>query len=258
MSDQDAAGTILEAAATGQVTAPILAVAQREGRNPRQLLKFIAKGSVVIMRRGDSSLGIGESLRTKVNVNIGSSHTRSSLADEVKKAEIAEKFGADTISDLSTGGDIPKIRETIFKHTRIPITTVPVYQAAAEFGIETLTTNEILATIREQAAAGVSSMVLHCMTKNILNCLKRQTRILGVVSKGGAIIGSYMHIHHCENPYIEMIDDIIGIFRKHDIVLSLGNTARSGCIHDSRDEASKEELKQNIAIARYAHERGVR
>jgi phosphomethylpyrimidine synthase len=257
MKENEAAGTILEAATTGLVTDPILAVACREGQDPRRLLTFIAKGSVVIMRRGDTSLGIGKGLRTKVNVNIGSSHTRGSLEEEVKKAEIAEKFGADTISDLSTGGDIRKIREAIFEHTRVPITTVPVYQAAAEFGIENMTARDILAIIREQAAAGVSSMVLHCMKTDILDCLKRQNRILGVVSKGGAITGAYMHLNNCENPYIEMIDEILDIFRRYDIVLSLGNTARSGCIHDTRDAAARKELEQNIAIASYAHERGI-
>jgi phosphomethylpyrimidine synthase len=257
MTDYDTTGTILEAAATGQVTDPVMTVALREGRNPRRLLSCIANGSIVIMRRGNSSLGIGEGLRTKVNVNIGSSHTLGSLEDEVKKAEIAETFGADTISDLSTGGDIRKIREAIFEHTSVPITTVPVYQAAAECGIENMTEGDILATIREQAAAGVSSMVLHCMKPDIIDCMKRQDRILGVVSKGGAIIGAYMHLNNCANPYTEMMDEILAIFRKHDIVLSLGNTARSGCIHDKRDAVAREELKQNIAIAGYAHERGV-
>lgn len=257
MSDHDPSLTLLEAASGGLVTGPVLAVAQREGSDPLRLLRLIREGRVVVMRRGQASLGIGEGLRTKVNVNIGSSHSRVSPKDEVRKAEIAERFGADTLSDLSTGGDIRMIREAIFCHTRIPITTVPVYQTAAERGIGRMTACDLLETLREQAAAGVSSMVLHFVNEDLIECLKGEDRILGVVSKGGAITSAYMHLNGCGNPYLEMIDDIIGILREHDIVLSLGNTARSGCIHDVRDEAGRMEMRQNIALARYAHGRGV-
>ncbi len=248
---------MLEAASGGLVTDPVLAVAQGEGCDPLRLLRFIRNGRVVIMRRGNTSLGIGKGLRTKVNVNIGTSHSMVSLKEEVRKAETAERFGADTLSDLSTGGDIRMIREAVFRHTRIPITTVPVYQTAAERGIGHMTPRDLLETIREQAAAGVSSMVIHFVNADLLGCLKRQDRLLGVVSKGGSITCAYMHLNGCDNPYLDMIDDIIGILRQHDIVLSLGNTARSGCIHDARDAAARMEMRQNAALARYVHGQGV-
>jgi phosphomethylpyrimidine synthase len=248
---------MLEAASGGLVTDPVLAVAQREGCDPFRLLRLIRQGRVVVMRRGPASLGIGEGLRTRVNVNIGSSHSRISPEDEVSKAEIAERFGADTLSDLSTGGDIRKIRDMIFHRTHVPVTTVPVYQTAAERGIGRMTARDLLETIREQAAAGVSSMVLHFVDEELIECLKAEDRILGMVSKGGAITGAYMHLNGCGNPYREMIDDIIRILGEHDIVLSLGNAARSGCIHDAGDDAARMEMRQNIALARYAHERGV-
>ncbi len=249
--------TIREAACLGMITDPIRRVALSEGMEQNALLKSITDGSVVIMRREGYALGIGKGLRTKVNVNIGSAPNRVSVKDEVEKARVAEEFGADTISDLSMGGDIRRIRQAIFRHTRVPVTTVPIYQTAAERGIDHMTNQDILATVREQAAAGVSSMVLHAVSTDILGLLKRHQRILGVVSKGGSITSAYMHLNDCENPYIVMMDEILAIFRKHDIVLSLGNTARSGCIHDERDPAARQELKENVALARSALEQGV-
>lgn len=257
MTAHDPSPPVLEAASGGLVTNPILNVAHQEGFDPLRLLRFIRNGRIVIMRRGNNSLGIGKGLRTKVNVNIGTSHALVSLKDELKKAETAERFGADTLSDLSTGGDIRMIREAVFRHTRIPITTVPVYQTAAERGIGHMTSRDLLETIREQASTGVSSMVLHFVNADLLECLRRQGRILGVVSKGGSITSAYMHLNSCDNPFLEMLDDIIAILREHDIVLSLGNTARSGCIHDVRDTAARKEMRQNAALARYVHEQGV-
>ncbi|MDG6256011.1 MAG: phosphomethylpyrimidine synthase ThiC [Methanomicrobiaceae archaeon] len=249
--------TLVESATAGTVTPQMNAVADGEGIDPALLCRRIADGSVVIMQRGDRSVGIGSGLRTKVNVNLGTSNLSISPGEEVKKALIAEKFGADTLSDLSMGGDIPAIRRAIMRHTTLPITTVPIYQTAAEIGLGTMTVEEIIATIRRQAAEGVSSMVLHCVTAGVLDLLKKRRRIMGVVSKGGSITSVFMHRNRCENPFIDHIDEIIAIFAKHDIVLSVGNTARSGCIHDGWDRAHREEIRQNVEIARYAHQHGV-
>lgn len=257
MTPHEPGETIQDIAADGRMTEPMLQVARREGMDPEKLLRLIKRGRVVVMRRGGVSLGIGTGLRTKLNVNIGLSHNGGSIDDEVEKAVIAERFGADTLSDLSTCDNIPAIREAVFAKTTIPVTTVPVYQAAAEHGVRTFTDRDLLSVIREQARAGISSMVLHCITPEILGLADRQDRVLGIVSKGGAITCSYMRRNDRENPYLEHLDEILGIFREFDIVLSLGNSARSGCIHDREDRASREELKQNAAIARYAHAQGV-
>lgn len=249
--------TLVESAKAGTVTPQMEAVAGSEGIDPALLCRRIADGSAVIMQRGHRSVGIGFGLRTKVNVNLGTSNLSISPGEEVKKAQIAEKFGADTISDLSMGGDIPAIRREILRHTTLPITTVPIYQTAAEVGLEKITAEEIIATIRQQAAEGVSSMVLHCVTPRVLDLLKERKRIMGVVSKGGSITSVFMHRNRCGNPFIEHIDEIISILKKHDIVLSVGNTARSGCIHDGWDRAHLEEIRQNVEVARYAHQNGV-
>ena len=249
--------TILEAVRAGQVPEPLSQVAAREAIDPDQLRHALAEGSAVIMQRGDHALGIGKGLRTKVNVNIGSSSSRISLEEEVEKARIAGQFGADTITDLSMGGDIRAIREAVFRATSVPITTVPIYETAADVGLESMTSTDLLSTIRAQAAAGVSSMVLHCVDTKILGLLKRQQRISGVVSKGGSITCAYMHVHGRENPFIDLFDEILDTFRRYDIVISFGNTARGGGIHDGWDRAQEEELRKNCALGRYARERGV-
>jgi phosphomethylpyrimidine synthase len=232
-------------------------VAKTEGISPEIIASRIANGSIVIMSRGRCSVGIGEGLRTKVNVNIGTSSERHDLHEEVRKAKIAEMYGADTISDLSMGPDIQDTRNLIFKNTSLPITTVPVYQTASEIGIKDMTGQDIISTIREQVEEGVSSVVLHCVTKPVLASYKKNKRILGVVSKGGSITSAYMMLNRCENPFIEHFEPVLSILKKYDIVLSLGNTMRSGCIHDARDKAQLAEIRENIRLAHRAHEAGV-
>jgi phosphomethylpyrimidine synthase len=166
-------------------------------------------------------------------------------------------YGADTISDLSMGPDIGGIRKLIFKNTSLPITTVPVYQTASETGIKEMTGQDILRTIRAQAKEGVSSFVLHCVTKPVIDSYKKNKRILGVVSKGGSITSAYMMLNRCENPFIEHFETVLSILKKYDIVLSVGNTMRSGCVHDARDKAQLAEIRENIRLAHRAHEVGV-
>jgi phosphomethylpyrimidine synthase len=233
------------------------AVADAEGIDADVLCGRIATGSVVIMQRGRRCVGIGKGLSTKVNVNLGTSSGKSHVEEEKKKARIAEEFGADTISDLSMGGDINAIRQEIVACTTLPLTTVPVYQAVAEHGLKEMTADDILATLRMQAEQGISSVVIHCVNKAMLGQLRDRKRILGVVSKGGSITSAFMLLNRCDNPFIEHFDEILSVCRRHDIVLSLGNTARSGCISDRRDRAQREEIRQNVALARRAHEKGV-
>ena len=232
-------------------------IARSEGMNPYELCNRIAAGSAVIMQRGRRITGIGKGLSTKVNVNLGTSSTKICIDDEIKKAEIAETFGADTISDLSMGGDINAIRKEIFSHTTLPITTVPVYQAVVEYSLKKMTADDIMRTIRMQAEQGISSIVIHGVNAEMLGELRRKKRLLGIVSKGGSITSAFMLMNQCENPFIEHFDKVISICRRHDIVLSLGNTARSGCIHDRRDRMQLAEIRQNVQLAHRAHLAGV-
>jgi len=249
--------TQLERARGGSITPQCRSVAKTEGFRPETIASRISAGSIVIMSRGKCSVGIGEGLRTKVNVNIGTSSQKHDQLEEARKAEIAGRYGADTISDLSMGPDIQSTRNLIFNHTSLPITTVPIYQAASETGIRDMTGEDIIRTIRAQAKEGVSSFVLHCVSRSVLNAYKKNKRILGVVSKGGSITSAYMLLNRYENPFIEHFDTLLSILKKYDIVLSLGNTMRSGCIHDRRDKAQLAEIRENIRLAHVAHDAGV-
>jgi phosphomethylpyrimidine synthase len=232
-------------------------IARSEGKDPDELREKIAAGSVVIMQRGNLCTGIGKGLVTKVNVNLGTSSTKVCVGEEIQKARIAELFGADTISDLSMGGDINAIRREIFSSTTLPITTVPVYQTVVEHGLKNMTADDIMNTIRMQAEQGISSIVIHGVNREMLGQLRRKKRLLGIVSKGGSITSAFMLMNQCENPFIEHFDEVISICRRHDIVLSLGNTARSGCIHDRRDRMQLAEIRQNVELAHQAHAAGV-
>ena len=249
--------TLVDQAKEGTITHRIKQVAKAEGMDPQVLCRQIAEGSSVIMQRGDRLTGIGRGLSTKVNVNLGTSTGKIHVQEEVRKARIAEEFGADTISDLSMGGDINAIRKEIFSCTTLPITTVPVYQAVVENGLREMTADDILSTLEMQAEAGISSIVVHCVSRNMLDGFRKQKRILGMVSKGGSITSAFMLLNQCENPFVEQYDRVLSACRKHDIVLSLGNTARSGCIHDRRDPFQMAEVRQNVALAHRALDAGV-
>jgi phosphomethylpyrimidine synthase len=249
--------TQLEYAKEGTATKEMESIAKNEKFDINTLISHISSGSIVIMKRGDVSVGIGKGLSTKVNVNIGTSSSRIDPDEEVKKARIARTYGADTISDLSMGGNISLIRKRIMENTDLPLTTVPIYQAAAEKGLKDMDFEDIIKNLEQQANEGVSSFVLHCIDKKTLDIVKKEKRIMGVVSKGGSITGAYMMLNNHENPFVSNFDQVLEILKRHDIVLSLGNTMRSGCIHDARDKAQVEEIKLNVELAQKAHGEGV-
>jgi phosphomethylpyrimidine synthase len=249
--------TQVEHARNGNATTQMEDVARNEDVDLLSLLSSVAQGSAVIMCRDGKSVGIGKGLKTKVNVNIGTSSLKIDPGEEVTKACIAETHGADTLTDLSMGGDISGIRKKIFENTTIPLTTVPIYQTAAQIGRSNMTEDDILRDLVRQAEEGISSFVLHCTNRKTLSMLKERERIMGVVSKGGSITCAFMTINRCENPFVENFDKILRLMKKHDIVLSLGNTMRSGCIHDERDGAQLEEIRTNVELAKRASEEGV-
>ena len=249
--------TQLEYARDGTATKQMECVAKAENIDIEVLLSHISRGSVVIMNRGEVSVGIGKGLSTKVNVNLGTSSLKIDPDEELKKARIAQMYGADTITDLSMGGNIPAIRKMIMENTTIPLTTVPIYQSAAQKGLGNIDYDDIIKNLKQQADEGISSFVIHCIDSNTLGILKKGKRIMGVVSKGGSITSAYMMLNKCENPFISNFEDILTILKKYDIVLSLGNTMRSGCIHDKRDKAQISEIKQNVNLAKIANEAGV-
>ncbi len=230
--------TLMEDALRGKIPDRIRKVAEQERIDPERLRRLVASGRVVIPRsvhREIPPMGIGERLSIKVNLNLGSSEHLADPAAEVEKARAAVASGADTVMDLSTGGEIDLIRRSVMKAVSVPIGTVPIYQAAVSGD---LTSEGFFKALEAQARDGVDFVTVHVGVNRIsLERLKRDPRLLGVVSRGGSLTLKYMAESGEENPYYEDFDHILDIAREHDLTLSLGDGLRPGCIEDSSDRA---------------------
>jgi len=259
--------TQLEQARKGTLTKAMKKVAKDERIDPQLLLKLIAQGKVVIPFNPIHSplrpTGIGRSLRTKVNVNLGTSADFPRLADELKKVDIALKYETDAIMDLSTGGDLKKIRRRILDHAPVPLGTVPVYQAAIEAidrrgSIVDMTIDDLFAAIEGQAQEGVDFMTVHCgLTQKAIDRLKKQGRVADIVSRGGAFHLAWMLHNEKENPLYANYDRLLAIARRYDITLSLGDGLRPGSILDATDRPQIEELLTLGELVKLAWEAGV-
>jgi phosphomethylpyrimidine synthase len=251
--------TILEEALKGNITEDFRHIAKEEKVDINTVIKNISKGqAVIIKRKGHTPLAIGSTFRTKINVNIGTSTTLVKIEEEIEKIKVAEKYGADTISDLSMGGNVDQIRKKILQNSNVPITTVPIYQAIIDAkSIENISDNLILKTIEKQLKDGISSIVIHAgFSLKDLNQMKGK-RIMGMVSKGGSYTAAYMVDKLDENPFFKNFDNLLEILNEYDAVLNLGNGMRSGCIHDKIDEFQLSEIKFNSKLAKRANKRGV-
>lgn len=252
--------TQLKYAKNNIITPLMKRIAKEESINPRQILKGIQEGKIVIPLNKYHNIkkpcGIGLGLRTKINANIGTSTDRLEIKDELKKLEVAIKYGADTVMDLSVGGNLVKIRNQILKHSSVPVGTVPIYEVAVNAykkrgDFIKFNVNDILEIIESQAKEGVDFFTIHAgVTKKSLNTLKRHRRILDIVSRGGAILASWMSYHKKENPFYEYFDRILEIAYKYDVTISLGDGLRPGSILDATDKAQISELKILGKLAR--------
>lgn len=250
--------TQVDHAKNGTLTPEMEHVVKTEGLDEDTVLTNVANGSLVVMvRQGCRPVAIGKGVSTKINVNLGTSSASIDPIAEMEKVKIADKYGADTITDLSMGGDISEIRKMVFENTTLPITTVPIYQSTVEHGMKGVSEDDILSNLKQHVSEGVSSVVLHCVEKSMLEKLRGTGRVMGMVSKGGSFTSVYMLSNECENPFVENFDEVLGILKKNDVVLSFGNTMRSGCIHDLRDGAQEMELNTNARLAKEANEQGV-
>ncbi len=186
---------------------------------------------------------IGVASSCKINSNIGNSATTSNIDEELEKLRYSVKYGADTVMDLSTGGDIPRIRQAIINDSPIPIGTVPIYEALTRVKrVEDLSRQVMLEVIEEQAEQGVDYMTIHAGV--LVQYVPMTTkRITGIVSRGGSILAEWMVKNHKQNMLYESFEDICKIFAKHDVSFSLGDGLRPGCIADASDEAQFAELK---------------
>jgi phosphomethylpyrimidine synthase len=244
--------TQLEAALKGKVTPEIIEVARQEGQEPDKILGGVAKGTIVIpsnaRRKKARPVGIGNGLSMKVNANIGTSSDQADLGQELEKLRICVEAKADTVMDLSTGGDLQEILGTLIAHSPLPLGTVPIYQAAVETireqgGIIHLTAEKLFGVIESQAILGVDFMTVHSgVTLHSLERLKKQGRITDIVSRGGAFLATWMIYHGKENPLFEEYDRLLELARKYDVTLSLGDGLRPGCLADATDRAQVQEL----------------
>ncbi|MDH5375096.1 MAG: phosphomethylpyrimidine synthase ThiC [Candidatus Bathyarchaeota archaeon] len=244
--------TQIKAARAGKITEEIRIVARDEDQPPQSIRQRLAEGTVIITRNTQREnvhpIGIGKGLSTKINANIGTSPDLCDLELEIEKAKIAVKFGADTIMDLSTGGDLDKIRRTITKTVNVPIGTVPIYQTAIEVAkkkgsIMHMTEDDIFSTIEKQAKDGVDFMTVHCgVTQQIVKRLAKHPRLMGIVSRGGTFLAAWILHHKKENPLYANYDYLLEIAAEYDLALSLGDGLRPGCIFDSTDWPQVQEL----------------
>jgi len=259
--------TQLELARAGVITEQMKIVAANEGLSQIYVRDFVAKGEIVIpnntARKNLKICGIGTGLRTKVNASIGTSSDICDVALEVKKAQVAEQEGADTLMELSAGGDLDLVRREVLAATTLPVGNVPLYQAFCEAARKYNDPNKLdpemlFDLIEKQLADGLSFMAIHCGINNysIERLRKQGYRYGGLVSKGGTFMVSWMDTNKRENPLYEQFDRVCDLMKKYDAVLSLGNGIRAGAIHDSHDRAQMAEMITNCELAELGRDRG--
>ncbi|HEX4110774.1 MAG TPA: phosphomethylpyrimidine synthase ThiC, partial [Solirubrobacteraceae bacterium] len=231
----------------GVVSPEMERVAEREHLPAETVRDEVARGRMIIPanigHRALDPMAIGLRARVKINANIGNSPTSSSLAEEVQKLTVSEKWGADTVMDLSTGKLIDETREAIIAAATVPIGTVPIYQAIEQVKqIEDLTADLLLEVIEHQARQGVDYMTIHAGVRleHLPLC---QHRVTGIVSRGGGVLARWMVHHLAENPLYERFDDVLAIMRRYDVSISLGDGLRPGSIADASDAAQFAELQ---------------
>jgi phosphomethylpyrimidine synthase len=240
----------------GIVTEEMRFIARREQLAPELIRDEVARGRMIIPANINhpnlEPMCIGVASKCKINANIGNSATTSNIDEEVAKLHYAVKYGADTLMDLSTGGDIPRIRKAIISESPIPIGTVPIYEALTRVRrVEDLNINVMLEVIEEQAEQGVDYMTIHAGV--LVQYVPLTTkRITGIVSRGGAILAEWMVKNHKQNLLYENFDAICKIFQKHDVSFSLGDGLRPGCLADASDQAQFAELKTLGELTRKA------
>ncbi len=247
----------MKLARDGKITTEMQLVAKKENLDVEFIRKGISNGRIIIPRSNKrelkSPIGIGKGLFIKINANIGSSKTVFNIEEEVEKAEVAVKYGADTIMDLSTGvteSDIKLIRKRILERINVPIGTVPIYQSALR-ALETkgaiihMNEDDFFNVLEEQAKEGVDFFTIHAgLTKNIIDYLVDHPRTMGIVSRGGTFLAAWMLHNKKENPFYQQYDYLLEMAQEYDFTLSLGDGCRPGCIFDSTDYIQIRELME--------------
>jgi len=245
--------TQLEYARQGETTAVMEKTAASEGISAETIRQGVAEGTVVITQNVKhqtiSPLAIGKGLRTKVNANVGTSKDHTNVEEELAKVRAAIEAGADTIMDLSIGPAIGETRKTVIQASTVPVGTVPIYQAAVEMPekknrpMVEMTADDLFEVIERHGEDGVDFITVHCgVTLRSVETLKKEGRLMGVVSRGGAILVEWMNYNKKENPLFESYDRLLEIAKAYDMTLSLGDGLRPGCLADATDRGQIQEL----------------
>ncbi|MDR3101938.1 MAG: phosphomethylpyrimidine synthase ThiC [Methanocalculaceae archaeon] len=258
--------TIVEDAKHGLVTEEMKAVAAAEGVTEDFIRRGIAGGHIVIPMspyRKVKLCGIGSGLRTKVNASIGTSSDIVRVEEEIEKARLAERAGADSLMELSTGGDFFDIRRRVIEATTLSVGSVPLYQAFIEAartkgGVVFMDEDDLFKITEEQARLGTNFMAIHTgINYETVKRLKHQGRHGGLVSRGGAFMTAWMLHNEQENPLYRRFDYLVEMLKEHEVTLSFGNGMRAGACHDATDRAAIQELLINAELADQAHAAGV-
>lgn len=259
--------TQLELAKEGTISPQMRMVAKNEGVEAEFIRRGVAEGMIVILANTNHAnlvpCGIGQGLRTKVNANIGTSSDFGNIDTELEKLRVAIDCSADTVMDLSTGGDISAIRRAIIASSSVPIGTVPIYQAGIEAvarrsAIVKMTVDDLFSSLEEHARDGVDFITVHCgVTQSAVARLRQQGRVADVVSRGGAFLIGWMLHNERENPLYQYYDRLLEIAREFDVTLSLGDGMRPGCLADATDRAQVEELLVIGELVNRAQQAGV-
>ena len=259
--------TQMQFARQGVVTKEMEFVAREENLSPEFIREGVAKGTIAICcnvnHKNLKPCGVGAGLRVKVNANIGTSDSFPELAPELGKLHAAIAAGADSIMDLSTGGNITASRRAIIGASDVMVGTVPIYQVAVKtiqkYGaVVEMTKEDLFDVIRMQAQDGADFMTLHCgINRNVLKALTEEGRVMDVVSRGGSFITGWMLHNGEENPLYEHFDEILDICEEYDVTISLGDGLRPGCIADATDRAQIQELLNLGELTQRAWKRGV-
>lgn len=258
--------TQIEEAKKGNITPEMKYVAEKENIEAEKLRKNVANGRIVIPKnkhRNTIATGIGEGLHTKINANIGSSTEREDINIELEKLDVLVKYGADAVMDLSTGPRLQEIREKIIEKTDIPIGTVPLYEAGAvtlneNKNIVDMDEDTIFKVITKQAKEGIDFITVHCgINKDNVKAVQDSQRLMGIVSRGGALTAAWIMHNNKENPLYSEFDYLLEICHEHDVTLSLGDGLRPGCTHDATDIAQIRELTTLGRLVKKSREHNV-
>lgn len=251
----------------GNITEQMEFIAKKEGVSAEFVREKVASGRVVILKNNTREdvipTAVGEGMTVKINANIGTSMERSNLETELAKVKIIEATGADVLMDLSTGADIDETRKQIIRATRLPIGTVPMYQAGKEAlddykDIAKLSKDKLFSDIEKQCKDGIDFITVHCgVTKFVVDQLEKQGRVTDIVSRGGSMLACWIKATGKENPLYEYYDELLDLVRQYDCTLSLGDGLRPGCTADAGDRAQVAETLILGELVKRARDAGV-